>query len=169
MVAGLMIDGIWTTNEATIKREAVNYSNKLFQNRNPCDPYSLLLNDIPKISRDMAHSLLQPVALQDVRDVFFSVSPYKAPGPDGFQPIFYQMFWDVIGKDISEYIAQVYVTGDVNPSLVTTCIVPIPKVDSPTQLKDFRPISLCNVLFKEIYKILVHMIRPFINDFIGPC
>lgn len=50
MVAGLMIDGIWTTNEATIKREAVNYSNKLFQNRNPCDPYSLLLNDIPKIS-----------------------------------------------------------------------------------------------------------------------
>lgn len=79
------------------------------------------------------------------------------------------MLWDVIGKDISEYIAQVYVTGDVNPSLVATCIVSIPKVDSPTQLKDFWPISLCNVLFKEIYKILVHMIRPFINDFIGPC
>ena len=44
-----MIDGIWTTNEATIKREAVNYSNKLFQNRNPCDPYSLLLNKEIKI------------------------------------------------------------------------------------------------------------------------
>ena len=77
MIIRLQIDDKWTIDEDTIKRKATSYFKRVFQDRNPC---CLLLNDIPKISRDMAHSLLQPVALQDVRDVFFSVSPYKAPG-----------------------------------------------------------------------------------------
>jgi hypothetical protein len=56
----------------------------------------------------------------------------------------------------------------IEPKLTETLIVPIPKVDVPKCLKDFRPISLCNVLLKLISKILVQRIRPFLNDLIGP-
>lgn len=46
--------------------------------------------------------------------------------------------------------------------------MPIPKVDDPKTFRDFRPISLCNVLLKLISKIMVRRIRPFLDDIVGP-
>lgn len=47
-------------------------------------------------------------------------------------------------------------------------VVLIPKVDHPNSIKEFRPISLCNVTYKIITKVLVSRIRPFLNHIIGP-
>lgn len=49
-----------------------------------------------------------------------------------------------------------------------TAIVLIPKVSNPEVLKDFRPISLCNVIYKVVSKCLVNCLRPVINDIISP-
>jgi hypothetical protein len=32
--------------------------------------------------------------------LFFSMQSYKAPGPDGFQPLFFKHFWNVVGNDV---------------------------------------------------------------------
>lgn len=47
-------------------------------------------------------------------------------------------------------------------------MVLIPKHDDPHTFKDFRPISLCNVLYKLVTKVLVHRLRPFLGDLISP-
>lgn len=48
-----------------------------------------------------------------------------------------------------------------------TVIVLIPKSNDPQSLKDFRPISLCNVIYKVISKCLVNRLRPFLDELIS--
>jgi hypothetical protein len=49
-----------------------------------------------------------------------------------------------------------------------TTIVLLPKKDEPENLKDFRPISLCNVIYKVVPKCLVNRIHPILQDLIKP-
>ncbi|KAA3481443.1 reverse transcriptase [Gossypium australe] len=51
--------------------------------------------------------------------------------------------------------------GDINK----TRIVLIPKVDNPKNMAQFRPISLCNVIYKIITKVLVNQM----SDILGVC
>ena len=56
----------------------------------------------------------------------------------------------------------------IDPRLADTLIVLIPKVDNPKHLKQFRPISLCNVVYKIITKVLVNRVRPFLHEIVSP-
>lgn len=50
----------------------------------------------------------------------------------------------------------------------TTLLVLIPKVDHPTSLKMFRPISLCSVAYKTVTKIIANCLKVLLPDLIGP-
>ena len=44
----------------------------------------------------------------------------------------------------------------------------IPKIKISLSLKDYRPISLCNVIYKIIAKCLVNSMRSLLQDIISP-
>ena len=78
------------------------------------------------------------------------------------------MFWKDVGDDLWRFVKNVFEMGSYDAATTETLMVLIPKGDHPTSFKNFRPISLCNVTYKIIYKVLVTRLRPFLNDIISP-
>ncbi|GAU38494.1 hypothetical protein TSUD_64740 [Trifolium subterraneum] len=85
--------------------------------------------------------------------------PDKSPGPDGFNPAFYQRFWEQCSDDIFSAASTWLERGYFPTNLNETNICLIPKCDNPTSMKDLRPISLCNVLYKMISKVLANRLK----------
>jgi len=48
-----------------------------------------------------------------------------------------------------------------------TAIALIPKIPNPDKLKDFRPISCCNTVYKCIAKILANRLRNVLSHLVG--
>jgi len=72
------------------------------------------------------------------------------------------------GEDIFQLVKTTFQTGYFDPSLFDTIIVLIPKIEPPITYKDFRPIRLCNIVYKIISKVFVLFLRPIMDTLISP-
>lgn len=73
-----------------------------------------------------------------------------------------------IGGDVWKLVSDVFSFGHIPCDLVDIHIIHIPKIDELQSLSDFRPISLCNVLHKIVFKVLVWHIISYLETLIGP-
>jgi hypothetical protein len=131
------------------------------------------------VQPDLITSLLQEKATQEVNDTLcsaftddeisfalFQIGPTKAPGPDGFPAWFYQRNCGILKEDIIAAVRNFFTDGTMLDGVNDTAIVLIPKVKNPITLKDFRPISLCNVIYKVVSKCLVNRLTPLLQEII---
>jgi hypothetical protein len=162
-------NGIWCTDDSTLKDEAQNYFKKLFCAPNLSNIIGMDDGHLsPSLNNEACQSLSKQVTKDEVTQALNQMNPFKAPGPDGFQGIFFKQYWHIVGDDVTHLISVAFETGEFPQSLSETLVALIPKVDCPTNFKEFRPISLCNTVYKLITKILVNRLRPFLNQIVGP-
>ena len=95
------------------------------------------------------------------------MGPMKAPGPDGFPAIFYQKHWDLLEQDICEAVRGFLTGSDIPEGFCDSILVLIPKVNNPDTLTNFRPISLCNVIYKIASKVLANRLKPLLTEIIS--
>ncbi|KAF7815200.1 reverse transcriptase [Senna tora] len=103
----------------------------------------------------------------EIHNALFSLKPYKAAGIDGFQPAFFQKCWHILKTEIISCIQHSFVSATIPPSWNDTSICLIPKVPNSTEVKSFRPISLCTSLYKIISKIIVSRLKPLLPPLIS--
>ncbi|KAL0445137.1 UNVERIFIED_CONTAM: hypothetical protein Slati_2236400 [Sesamum latifolium] len=76
--------------------------------------------------------------------------------------------WPVIGKEVTQAIPDFFTTGRLLKQVNATLLSLIPKVQNPTLVAEFWPISCCNVLYKVITKIIVQRLSGVLDDLISP-
>lgn len=152
----------WIDDPNRLRELVHNYFLSLFPD--------LYFSDLPhaSLSPDDNRQLVKPVSNAEIWDTFKHIPAYKAPGPDGIQSIFYHKCWNIVGPKVCHFIKECFLSNSVPAGINETLIALIPKTDNPDNIKLFRPISLCNVIYKAITKILVTRIRPFLTKIISP-
>jgi hypothetical protein len=102
-----------------------------------------------------------------VEQALFQMSPNKAPGPDGFTAGFFQKHWTLVKDSVTNAVLGFLNGGDMSEVVTQTVLVLISKVANPQELTQFRPISLCNVLYKICSKSLANRLRTILDDIIS--
>lgn len=93
--------------------------------------------------------------------------PFKAFGPDGFLVLFFQTYWHIVGPQVIEVVLDFLNNGRFDSRINFTNIVIIPKVKKPSSMAQFRPISLCNIVYKVAAKVLANRLKNIIDDIIS--
>ena len=69
--------------------------------------------------------------------------------------------------DVSQAVLSCLNSGSLLKSINHTFITLVPKVQSPKRVTDFRPISLCNVIYKIVSKVIANRLKPLLNFIIS--
>ena len=72
-----------------------------------------------------------------------------------------------MGSEVTEAFLPCLNSGTFLKSINHTFITLIPKVCNPESVSKFRPISLCNVLYKIISKVIANRLKPILNSIIS--
>ena len=107
-----------------------------------------------KLSQEEVGSLTNIPSDGQIWNALKSMKPYKALGVDGLHAGFFQRFWLVVGDSVKREIKKVFIRQKVPDYLNQTLIVLIPMQPGPETVSHYRPISLCNTIYKVISKIL---------------
>ena len=78
------------------------------------------------------------------------------------------MFWHIVGDNVVSVVLEFLNTSYLLPDLNHTYIVLIPKIKNPVKVSDYRPISLCNVIYKIIAKVLANRLKQVLPHIISP-
>ena len=141
-------DGTVCTTQKDLQRLASNFYQQLFTAQADLQPEKVCDFVPRRVSEQMNEMLCQPFTPEEVEVALFQMGPNKAPGEDGFTAGFFQKHWALMKENVTVAVLGFLNGGELPEQINRTVLVLIPKVANPQELTQFRPISLCNVLYK---------------------
>lgn len=108
------------------------------------------------------------VSAEEINETVFSLHAHKNPRPDGYNAEFLKATWSVIGAEVTRAVQEFFRNDMMLKQWNCTAITLIPKKVNADRISDFRPISLCNVLYKIISKIIAKRLESILPAMISP-
>lgn len=113
--------------------------------------------------------LVQPFTKEEVESAIKGFHQTKAPGPNGFPYLFYQQYWPIVGDQAITDCLDILNNAKSIKEWNHTNLVLIPKVKDVRLVIDYRPISLCNVAYKIVTKVIANRLKIVLNYIIDEC
>lgn len=85
-----------------------------------------------------------------------------------FTLFFYHKYWNIIGQSVTSLCHDIFRRQEIPKEINKTYLCLIPKMPNANNIKNFRPIGLCNTIYKIITKILANRLKPFLDKIITP-
>ncbi|XP_021835438.2 uncharacterized protein [Spinacia oleracea] len=162
-------DGSWASNPDEIKSMVVQYWYTLFTEEHPNYSVSnFSVGDFPMMSAREHESLCHPYAQCEVVRDIKSMQAFKSPRPDDFQLLIYLRYWDIMQPNVTKLVLDVVSGREFPDDFNRAFLVLNPKVESPEMVTQFRPIGLCNIVYKIATKIIVNRLKQVLPSLISP-
>ena len=161
-------EGFWYDDQNEISKVFINDFTKRFTSKNPSINLELFNSFNPCISYEENRELIKTITDDEIQTTLSHINTLKALGPNGLQSSFYQKYWKIVGKPACKIVKVFFYNGHVIKEINKAFITLIPKSDNPKSTNHFIPISLCNVSYKIIAKILANRIKQLLNKIISP-
>jgi hypothetical protein len=160
--------GAWISDRQTIGDTLCTHFAYLFTSSHPCfldELFNLFDNSITLEENSFICFIPSE---QEIHDTVFSIGSTKAPRPDGFTRLFYHKYWSLVKPVVLSCVWNFFNKHHLLRELNHTFIVLVPKQVGPSMVHHFRPISLCNLIYKIISKILANQLKGLLHHFISP-
>jgi len=165
-ITALKVDGGWVKSPSEVKRVVVEYFSKHVSRERWERPK---LDGVPfdEVSPEENEKLVAPFLEEEIDRVVKDSDGSKSPGPDGFNFAFIKEFWYLLKGEVRIMFDQFHANEVIPRGLLSYFVALIPKVSSPMEIKDFRPISLLGSLYKILSKVLAKRLSGVMDSIIS--
>lgn len=147
-------DNTWVHSRQAIGDAFREYFHSLFRTVEPHFPLdfnNLITNSItPKMNQ----YLMKVPDAEEVQKAVFEMGNYKSPGPDDMTVVSCKTYWGIVREAVIAEVRRFFTSASLKLAYNHTFITLIPKTSNATSVDQYRPIALCNVIFKIITKII---------------
>jgi hypothetical protein len=125
-IPALTVESRTVTSHADKAAQLFSFYSSLF---GTAAPREVVLNwDQLQIQQHDLSQLDEQITEQEVRATIFAAPPEKAPGPDGYNGLFYKLAWQIIKDDLMQAIQQLHNLRGNTCSLVNSAnVILLPK------------------------------------------
>lgn len=168
----IVCHGVLTLNKKCVEEAFIDYyRNLLSKKRTKIDVFKQrFLPTMPRLEEETKEKLEEPITMNEIHKAIDELKSGKSPDPGGIIADFYKMFSDQAASFLFYVFKEAYTKQLLPPSFSRTYTVLIPKSDDRVKLQSvsgYRPITLANVDYKILMKVLARRMQGVITSIVG--
>ena len=156
-------------DNASISQSFVQFYTKLYSKEPVVKPPNGYIDNLPKVEEDAASGMGDPIENEEIQLAIGRMESNKTPGPDGLTKEFYDAFSKELIPILKDIFGAIFEQGSLSKSQKLSYISLLCKnPDQPELCKNYRPISLLNVDYKILTKVLCNRLSASLAGIVHP-
>ena len=110
---------------------------------------------------------MEEVTEEELNEVLQSFQKDKSSSPNGWMIELFLELFELLGGYLLKVVEDTRISGRISVSFNSNFIALIPKINNHVSLNEFRPISLCNCIYKVVSKMIARRLKVILSNHIA--